>query len=151
MSVPRAHPEDLRVGPSHWGLAWVALTAAFALHVLDEASNNFLAVYNPAAQNLRQRWPFLPLPSLTFEGWLTALVIALLVLLMLSPLAFRRARWLRPLSWLYGVAMLANGMGHLVGSFYLGRPMPGASSAPLLLLCASYLVWALARSPNQDS
>ena len=32
-----------------WALAWAALCAAFALHVIDEATHDFLSWYNPNA------------------------------------------------------------------------------------------------------
>jgi hypothetical protein len=41
----------------------VALCAALALHVADEALSGFLSVYNPAVRAIRERVPFLPLPT----------------------------------------------------------------------------------------
>jgi hypothetical protein len=41
--------------------------------------------------------------------------------------------------------MFGNGLGHIGGSFYLGRLMPGVYSAPLLLLASAWLfrqAWA---------
>ena len=71
-----------------WGVSWVALTAGFALHVADEAANDFLAVYNPAVRAIRARLPLLPLPTFTFSVWLTGLILAVAILAALSPLAF---------------------------------------------------------------
>ena len=39
-----------------FGSAWFALCVAFALHILDETSNGFLAVYNPTVTPLREIW-----------------------------------------------------------------------------------------------
>lgn len=122
------------------GLAWIALSVVIGLHVADEAATGFLSVYNPAVLAIRERFPFLPLPTFTFGLWLTGLCLGVLVLLSLSPLAFRGNRWAVRLSYPLGVLMFANGLGHVGGSFYLGRLMPGVCSAPLLLLASSYLL-----------
>jgi len=39
--------------------------------------------------------------------------------------------------------MLGNGVLHIIGSFYLGRLMPGVYTAPLLLAGSAYLLWSL--------
>jgi hypothetical protein len=130
----------------HWGWAWVALCAALAIHVTDEALTNFLSIYNPTVLALRERFLFLPLPTFTFEGWLWGLIFGVAVLFALSPLAFRAAKWMVPVSYLFGGLMLVNGLGHLVGSIYLGRLMPGAYSAPLLLAASSFLLVRVARA-----
>lgn len=40
-----------------WALAWAVLCTAFALHVLDEATHNFLSWYNPNALAVRAGVP----------------------------------------------------------------------------------------------
>jgi hypothetical protein len=130
---------------NHCGWAWIALCLALAVHVFDEAMTDFLSVYNPAAQAIRERLPFLPLPIFTFETWLTGLITAITILALLSPLAFRRAVWMRRLSYPFAILMLLNGLGHIAGSLYLGRLMPGVYSAPLLLAGSIYLLWSVRR------
>jgi hypothetical protein len=122
-----------------FGCAWVAMAVAIALHVTDEAATDFLSVYNPAVRAIRARLPFLPLPTFTFGVWLSGLVLGILLLLALSPLAFRRTRWIVWVSLPLAVLMFGNGLGHIAGSFYLGRLMPGVYSAPLLLAASAYL------------
>jgi hypothetical protein len=130
---------------NHRGWAWVALCLTLAVHVFDEAMTDFLSVYNPAVQAIRERLPFLPLPIFTFENWLTGLIAAITILLLLSPFAFGRAAWMRALSYPFAILMLLNGLGHIAGSFYLGRMMPGVYSAPLLLAASIYLLWSVRR------
>jgi hypothetical protein len=130
---------------NHRGWAWVALCLALAVHVFDEAMTDFLSVYNPTVQAIRERLPFLPLPVFTFENWLAGLIIAISILLLLSPLAFQRAGWMRALSYPFAILMLLNGLGHIAGSFCLGRMMPGVYSAPLLLAASIYLLWSVRR------
>jgi len=140
---------DQTPNPARWfGYAWVAMAVTIALHVTDEAGTDFLSVYNPAVQAIRARLPFLPLPTFTFGVWLTGLVLGILLLLVLSPLAFRRTRWIVWVSLPLAVLMFGNGLGHIAGSFYLGRLMPGVYSAPLLLVASAYLfrqAWAQLR------
>lgn len=129
--------------PGAW--AWVTLCAALAIHVTDEALTNFLSVFNPTVLAMRERYPFLPLPTFTFEGWLSGLTLGVAGLLALSPFAFRAAKWMVPVCYSFGGLMFINGLGHLAGSIYLGHLMPGAYSAPLLLAASFFLIVRVAR------
>jgi hypothetical protein len=137
-----------------FAFAWVAMAVALALHVIDEAATDFLSVYNPAVQTIRSRLPFLPLPTFTFGVWLAGLILAVLLLLALSPIAFRGKRWLLWASLPLAVIMFGNGLLHIAGSFYLGRLMPGVYSAPLLLVVAARLflfaLWQLRRDVHRS-
>lgn len=132
-------------GARPWGWPWVTLCVVLALHVTDEALTNFLSIYNPTVRALRERFGFLPLPTFTFEVWLSGLALAVALLLALSPFAFHAAKWMVPLSYFFGGLMFLNGLGHLAGSIYLRRIMPGAYSAPLLLAASIFLVVRVAR------
>ena len=123
-----------------YGWAWIALCLALAVHVADEALTDFLPVYNPMVKALRQRWRFLPLPTFSFKVWLSALIAAVVVLFALSPFAFGAAKWLPPLAYFFAVLMIINGLQHIAASIYMRRLMPGTYSAPLLLICAMYLL-----------
>ena len=63
-----------------WGISWLALTASLGLHVWDEAEHDFLSVYNPTVLAIRERWPFVPLPTFTFGWWLGGLCAAVAIL-----------------------------------------------------------------------
>jgi hypothetical protein len=105
-----------------FGWAWIFLAAALALHVTDEATTDFLSVYNPIVRFIRERLPFLPIPTFTFGVWLTGLCIGIALLFFLSPLAFRGSRVLVWISFPLSVIMLGNGLLHIGGSFYFGPP-----------------------------
>lgn len=134
-----------------FGFAWVGFGLAVAIHVLDEATHDFLAFYTPNARAIRARFPFLPLPAFTFESWLTSLAIAIAIFLCLSPFAFRGMRWARfvafPVSIVVGTL---NACGHMLSSIYYHRWMPGVYSSPLLLLAAGFLISA-ARSRHTEA
>ena len=131
-----------------FGLPWVALTLAFALHVLDEASTGFLSIYNPTVLALRARWGWFPMPTFQFREWLTGLIIGVVFCFALTPWAMRGARWLRPLAWVYALIMFFNGMGHTwatiagqtVGGITFPRPAPGFYSSPFLFIGSVWLI-----------
>jgi hypothetical protein len=128
-----------------FGRAWMALALALGLHVADEALHDFLSVYNPTVFAIRQRLPWLPLPTFTFRVWLTGLILAVLLLLCLYPLALRRTRWVVLAAYPLGVLMTFNALQHFAGSLYLGRALPGVYSSPVLLAASLWLL-AAARS-----
>lgn len=138
---------DSAEGSRRHARAWLGLTAALALHVVDEASNDFLALYNPTVTSLRQQFPWLPLPRFTFGVWITGLAAAALLLAALTPAVRRGARRWVYLSFPFAGIMAVNGVGHLVWSLRLGYPVAGAWTSPLLLVGSGMLFWqALARS-----
>ncbi len=125
---------------ARFGIAWVCLCVALALHVADEAATDFLSVYNPAAQAIRKRFPFLPVPVFTFRVWLAGLCLGILLVLGLSPLAFQGSRLMLWFAYPFAIIMFANGLGHIGGSVYRRRLLPGVYSSPFLLLASAYLV-----------
>ncbi len=127
-------------GAVRHGWAWVASTLALAVHVADEALTDFLSVYNPTVEAIRARYPWVPLPTFTFEVWLGGLIVAVVLLLVLSRFVFQGAGWMVPFSYFFGVLMMGNGLLHIAGSFYFGRLMPGVYSSPLLLVSSAYLL-----------
>ena len=130
----------LRSQNGRWALAWLLLTLALASHVLDEALTDFLSVYNPTVESIRGRQPWFPMPTFTFESWISGLVLVVLVLLALTPCARRGSSWMRGLSYFFGVFMVANALLHMGASLVLQRWMPGVISSPLLLAAALYLL-----------
>lgn len=143
---------------SGFGSAWFALCVAFALHILDEATTGFLAVYNPTVTILRQRWGWFPMPAFEFRSWLAMLILACGVLFCLTPIAARGMPGLRPLAWIYAVIMFLNGLshslfsilGHTVASVRFSRPAPGFYSSPILFVASVWLMLRLRRTARVD-
>ena len=133
--------------PRNFGLAWILLCLAFCSHVADEALTGFLNVYNPTVIAMRDRLSWFPMPTFEYREWLVGLIVANLILLALTPFAYRNARGLRPLAYFYAGVMLLNGLGHTVftvlgrtvASVQFPRPAPGFYSSPLLLITSIYL------------
>ena len=134
-------------GRSNFGMAWLLLCLAFCAHVADEALTGFLGVYNPTVLAVRAQVSWFPMPTFEFRDWLTALIVGNIVLLLLTPFAFRNAWWLRPLAYFFATVHLLNGMGHTVATIFgrtvstihFARPAPGFYSSPLLLAGSIFL------------
>ena len=141
-----------------FGWPWFALTVAFALHVFDEATTGFLAVYNPTVIAMRERWGWFPMPTFQFREWLVGLLVAVAVCFALTPFAARGARWMRPLAWLYAVIHFSNAIGHTLGtilghtvaSVTFPRPAPGFYSSPLLLIGSVWLMVRLRKTARPE-
>jgi len=141
-----------------FGSAWLLLCAGFCAHVADEALTHFLDVYNPTVIAMRERFSWFPMPTFEFRGWLTGLIVANLILLALTPFAFRNATALRPLAYFFALVMLLNGLGHTlftilgrtVPSVTFSRPAPGFYSSPLLLVASMYMLMRLRRTARTE-
>jgi hypothetical protein len=142
------------VQPRGFGVAWMTLCVGFVLHIVDEALTDILSVYNPTVLALRAQMRWLPLPTFSPKSWLVGMVLVNVFLLLLSPHAFRGARWMRPLAYGFAGIMLLNGIGHVLGtiagqtvaSVRFSRPMSGFYSSPFLLVAALYLLSRLRRT-----
>jgi Na+/proline symporter len=135
-----------------FGIAWVLFALAVALHVTDEATHDFLTTYNATVHAIRGRLPFLPVPTFTFGVWIAGLIAGILLLLVLSPFAFRGNRALRlialPLGLIVGVF---NAALHISSSLYFHRWMPGVYSSPFLLAAALFLLYAARRAEKHPA
>jgi len=118
----------------------LALAAAIATHVVDEALTDFLAVYNPTVLKIRARFPWIPLPTFSFRVWIVGLAAAVALMSSLSPLAFRGTRWVVVVAVALAVVMLGNGLGHIGSSFYMRRLMPGVYSSPVLMAASLFVL-----------
>ncbi len=85
--------------PANVGLGWITVSLALAVHVVDEAAHDFLTMYNANAKIIREHVPWLPVPTFSFRTWIAGLLLAIVLLLSLSPFAFRNegagTRWIR--------------------------------------------------------
>jgi hypothetical protein len=122
--------------------AWLLLVGALAVHAADEALTDFLGFYNPLVLSIRAQVPWFPMPTFAFGPWLGGLTALVVVLASLAPMVRRSAVATGLASWVFSLIMFLNGMGHLAGSAYFGRWLPGTTSAPLVLAASLLLVRA---------
>src|SRR4029077_7146815 len=135
-----------------FGIAWVAFALALAVLCAGEATHNFLAGSNPSVLAIRARLPFLPIPTFTFGVWISLLIAGIVLLLCLSPLAFRDSGWLRIAAWPFGLIIgIANASLHISSSIYYQRWMPGVYSSPVLLIAAVFLLAAARASSGSPN
>lgn len=136
--------EQLADTTSLFGRTWLAEAAALAIHVADEALTDFLAVYSPTVLKIQARFPWIRLPTFSFRVWIVGLAAAVTLMFSLSPVAFRGTRWIVVVAVSLAVMMVGNGLGHIGGSLYMRRLMPGVDSSPVLIAASLYvLIYAL--------
>ena len=122
------------------GRAWLLLCLLLAAHVFEEATTGFIEVFYPLLERLRERFG-IPIPTPPrFEVWLAILIVVVSLLITLTPLVYRGARWLRTGSYVFAGLMIANGVNHLVSPIYLGRFLPGHYTSPLLIAGSIWLI-----------
>src|SRR5215208_5419844 len=123
----------------HW-LAWMALCVALAVHVADEALTGFLEWYNPSVRALREQYPLLPLPAVTFDVWVSLLIFAI-VMLIASSFFVWKGRWaMRPISYIFAGFMLLNALFHIAVSLYMRELISGVYTSPLLIAASIPLI-----------
>ena len=120
-------------------VAWLLLMSALTLHVFDEAVTGFLPFYNQQVHRIWDSIGFLPVPAFSFSVWLGGLMAVIVVGFALSPVVGRGGRFMRVLAIGLGLLMILNALGHMAGSVYFGRVLPGFWSSPVLLAAAVYL------------
>ena len=120
------------------------MCGALAVHVADEALTGWLDWYNPTVRAMREQYPFplLPilLPMFTFRVFLSLLIFAVVSLTAASWFVWK-GRWaMRPISHVFAVVMLTNGLFHIAHSIYMRELMPGVYTSPLLLAASIALI-----------
>lgn len=141
-----------------FGLAWLALCAALAIHIADEAANGFVGLFNQTSHAIAMSPPGLPMPTLSLHLFLILMVPIVLVLFALTPFAFQGRPWMRPLAVIHAVIEIANAgnhtletiLGHTVSPVHFPRPAPGFYSSPLLAAAAVWLMIEVRRTAKND-
>lgn len=109
--------------------AIVLLIAALVLHLVEEVRTGF-----------RKKLPAGEMPLPVFVGLNVLIYTFCLATLVLS---LRNSRWAGPLAWIFAVAMMLNGLGH-IGIMVVKRGyFPGGFTAFLLLSLSAYLLFLL--------
>ena len=121
---------------------WLLMVASVGLHVTDEALTGFLPFYNAQVLALRQRLVFFPAPTFTFPVWIGGLMLAVIIGFALTPRVARGGRTIRVVCGILAALMIGNACGHMLGSVYAGRILPGFWSSPLLCTTS---VWMMTR------
>jgi hypothetical protein len=143
----------------NWGIAWLLLCLSFAANILDDTFNDFIGYYNATVLTLYGHFSWFPRMDLNFREWLVGVIVADVFLLILTPVAYRNPRFLRPIAYAFATIMLLLGSGTLLASV-LGQTVPsvhfaggapGFFTSPLLLAASSLLFWRLRSSASQTT
>ncbi len=128
--------------PNQNAKAWLVLVGVVSIHVFDEAVTGFLPFYNALVTSLKDQWTWFPMPVFpSFEIWLGGLILGLLLGLFLLPAVAGGGRGIRIFVAFAGLVMISNALGHLLGSVYFGRPIPGFWSSFLLLPASCWVTF----------
>jgi hypothetical protein len=117
---------------NRFGKAWFILSLFLLLHIVDEAINGFLPVYNEYILRIKANTG-IAFPTFTFPFWFTWLVCVDVWLLFLSRYALQGNRVIILLAYPFAIIMLLNGLLHLGASLYLQQWVPGFITAPFLI------------------
>lgn len=132
-----------RLRRRHWQ-AWMVMCGALAIHIADEALTGWLNWYNPTVRAIHEQYQLVLLPILlpvfTFKIWLSLLIFAVVSLSAASYFVWT-GRWaMRPISHVFAVFMLVNGLVHIAHSIYMREFMPGVYTSPLLIAASIPLI-----------
>jgi hypothetical protein len=125
--------------------AYLLLVFCLALHVTDEAIHHFLDFYNPLALKIREYMIFFP-PTFSFQIWITGLILAVLLLLVLTPYVYSRTKRMIPAAMIFAVIMILNGLGHMAVSIYYGKIMAGMVTSPFLIFSSVWFIFQIRNS-----
>lgn len=123
-------------------LAWLLMVSAVGIHVIDEAMTGFLPFYNAQVLALRARFGFFPAPTFSFPIWIGGLALAVAAGLAVTRAVARGGTAVRIACGIVAVLMIGNACGHMFGSLYFGRIVPGFWSSPWLFVAS---VWMFSR------
>ena len=129
-------------------LFYLLLVLSLALHVSDEAIFGFLDFYNPMALKLREYLIIFP-PTFTFPLWITGLSLAVILLLLLTPLVYRRNRIFLRIAIIFAAIMILNGIGHFAFSIFYRKIVAGMLSSPLLILFSVCFILQIQRATKK--
>lgn len=131
-------------GDNRLGLAFWFLGLAQAAHSMEEMSTRLYDFMWVATERLGL--PRMGMSAATFAV-VNMAIIALL--LGISPFVFARKPWAIAIAWVAAIVEVANGAGHLTGAVIFGGYVPGAGTAPFLIVTGVALLAALRRDFRQ--
>jgi hypothetical protein len=122
-------------------VSYLLLVISLIFHVIDEAVNHFLDFYNPLVIKLREYSSLFPFPVFSFKIWIIGLALLILVLIIITPLIYRRNRIILLITRIFAILMVFNGLGHIAFSIYYVRIIPGMLSSPILFFFSVYFFY----------
>jgi len=119
--------------------AWLALTFALTLHIVEGAIRDYLSFYNPLAMSLRDTLLWTWMPTFTLAAWLGGWTAILASLYGLTWFATYPARWVVWAAIAYAEVIFLFAAAKLGFAIYLEKAIPGVFTTPLLLAASAWL------------
>jgi hypothetical protein len=132
---------QFRVGP-----LYLLLGVAQTTHSIEEMRSHLYDFFWTATGLFHQYLPAFPQFRMSAETFAVINMTIIAVLLGTSPFVYAGRRWALFLAGLAGVIEVLNGIAHLAGTAVFGGYVPGAASAPLLLVVGIFLLRELYRA-----
>jgi hypothetical protein len=124
-----------RVGP-----IYLLLGAAQTAHSVEEMRTHLFDFFWTATGLFHQYLPGFPQFRMSGDTFAVINMTLIAVLLGSSPFVYAGRRWAFFLAGLAGIIEVLNGIGHLSATVVFGGYVPGAASAPLLLILGFFLL-----------
>jgi len=126
---------------------WLLQLTALLIHVADEAIGDLVSYYNLTIDEINSDLGTTVLPTLILEYWLAAMLIVIAILFSLTRWVSRVSSMARRLVLVVSALMVLNGVGHVIGSIFLGHLLPGFWSSPLLIVVSAVVFRHFVKSP----
>ncbi len=133
------------------GSLYLLLGFAQAAHSIEEMRAHLYDFFWTATGLFHQYVPSIQPFRMSAENFATINMALIALLLGTSPFVFARRRWALFLAGVAGVIETLNGIGHLAGTVVFNGYVPGAATAPLLLVLGVLLLRELRRAASPQS
>lgn len=131
-----------------WTLSWLALCAALAFHIFEEAAH--VRDFAPTFSILRDLLPWLP--TFSYEFWLFNNVGAVIVLSAFTWQVHKRNPLMRPASYAFALFTIIIAMSRSLWVPLSGNPMaPWMTATPILLAASLLLLLSIPRASLRQS
>ena len=124
---------------------YLLLGVAQAAHSIEEMRAHLYEFFWTVTGMLHRAAPVFPQFRWSADTFAAVNMVLIALLLGTVPFVDAGKRWALALAWVVAVVETLNGIGHLSGALYFGSYVPGAASAPLLLLLGIVLLRELCR------
>ena len=133
------------------GKTYLALGIAQALHSMEEMLMHLYSFFRTATGSFQELPPVLPRLSMKAEVFAVLNMAVITIILASVPFVESNRRWAVLLAWCWAVVEVLNGLAHLGVAVAFSRYVPGALTAPLLVVAGSTLFVRLCRQRHTQS
>ena len=133
------------------GKTYLALGITQSLHSMEEMHMHLYDFFWTATGLLQHIIPALPRFRMKAEIFAVLNMAIIVIILASVPFVESNRRWAILLAWFWAVIEVLNGLGHLSVAVIFSGYVPGALSAPLLVVAGAALLVQLSMRRNKSS